>query len=277
MISIKSRVISPPEILKRDVECFSVFEYSGSQGIAVHVSPQAAPGIVFQHQNGHSALESINTKAGATPPAPTLFLYGPGVETSVMNFSRGSYTSVQAVLKPHALNTLMGIDASACSEGFIELNELATYDLNVQLLNAKNINEQITELSSFLISQLQRSFARDLVVEESLYIIQNEIANVSVRYLLERLKISERQFQRRFGQTVGISPQSYIRVKRFNEAVKLIKSGRYRTLTEVTYALNYYDQSHLIRDFRAFSGVSPKTVASEEDDFYHAQTGYSYI
>jgi len=69
----------------------------------------------------------------------------------------------------------------------------------------------------------------------------------------------------------------YIRVKRFNEAIRLIKTGQFERLTDVAYALNFYDQSHFIRDIKAFSGMTPKSLSQKVDDFHHDQVGYSYV
>jgi AraC-like DNA-binding protein len=91
------------------------------------------------------------------------------------------------------------------------------------------------------------------------------------------LHISERQFERRFTQTVGLSPHVYIRVKRFNEAIRLIKTGQFERLTDVAYALNFSDQSHFIRDIKAFSGMTPTSLAQKVDDFHHEQAGYASV
>jgi AraC-like DNA-binding protein len=114
-------------------------------------------------------------------------------------------------------------------------------------------------------------------VEESLRLIDQWAGRITVKAVLEHLDISERQFERRFSETVGLSPLSYIRVRRFNEAMRLIKSGRYNTLTDVAYALNFHDQSHFIREVKAFTGVTPKSLSQRADDFIHNQAGYSYI
>jgi len=63
---------------------------------------------------------------------------------------------------------------------------------------------------------------------------------------------------------MGISPQLYIRVKRFNKAVRLIKTRQFDRLTDVAYAFNFYDQSHFIRDVKAFSGITPKSLSQKE-------------
>ncbi len=273
---MKFDLIPVPEPLKRDVECFRVSEHSGTEGLAIKVAPKALPGIVFQHDNGRTALQNIITPSYIAH-IPTLFLHGTVTEPSVMNYKAGSYTSIQVVLKPHALKSLFGLDASSLANGSVELNEFSADDLNMQLIEAKSVPDQIARLTSFLFAQLKWERTRDALVEASLNMIHHDAATVSVKSLLQHLNISERHFERRFSQAVGISPQSYIRVRRFNEAIRLIKTGQYAKLTDIAHTLCYYDQSHFIRDIKAFSGMTPKDISSKENDSYHAQLGYSYV
>jgi AraC-like DNA-binding protein len=272
---MKLSLIPAPEALQRDVECFRVCEHSG-EGVAIKVAPKAVPGIVFQHHNGRSALENIVTPSHVAP-TPTLFLHGAGIEPSVMNYHAGSYTVIQVVLKPHALNSLFGLNATALANGSAELNEFAADDLNMQLMEAHSVPEQITLLTRFLLAHLKRERHRDTLVEESLRLIHQHHASVGVKHLRDYLNLSERQFERRFSQTVGLSPQAYIRVARFNEAIRLIKTGGYEKLTDIAHALCYYDQSHFIRDIKTFSGMTPKDIALKEGNSYHDQLGYSYV
>ena len=278
MSSLQFTILPAPEILKNDIECVRIAEYSGEEGVAINVSPQGVSGIVFQHNNnGHSALEHIITHSGRTSCPPPLFLYGPGVEPGVMHYKRGSSTTIQVIFKPHALKTLLGINASVLTNGWAELHEFSAADLECQLLDASNAQECFTLLISFLVTKLQQAKTRDVLVEESLRFIHNNIGSLHVKDVLDYLDISERQFERRFAQTVGLSPQVYIRVKRFNEAIRLMKSGQLERLIDVAYALNFSDQSHFIRDIRAFSGMTPRSLSQRVDDFYHDQTGYSFI
>src|SRR6266508_5728047 len=120
---IKFNILPAPEILKNDVECFRMIEYVGEQGLSIKVSPNGMPGIVFQHSNGQSAIENISMSSRVIS-TPTLFLYGLGTDPSIMNYKKGSYTTLQVIFKPHALNTLLGINALALN-GFAELNEFA--------------------------------------------------------------------------------------------------------------------------------------------------------
>ena len=275
MNSIKFDILPAPGILRSEVECIRVIAHRREEGVAIKVFPNGLPGIVFQHEDGHSALESIITPSH-TSQVPTSFLYGPGIEPSIMNFKKGSYASIQVVFKPHALNTLLGLNASVLTNRFAELNEFSTEDLNLQLMEAGTERKRVTLLTDFLCAKLKQSNSRDPLVEESLHLIHQNITFIDVKHLLKRLAISERQFERRFSQTVGIAPQAYIRVKRFNEALRLMKTRQYTKLTDIAYALNFHDQSHFIRDAKAFSGLTPKSISQKAENFQD-QSGFSCI
>ena len=277
MSSIKFTILPAPEILKNDVECFRIAEYTGEEGLVIKVSPSGVPGIVFQQNNGRSAIENIITHSGRAASPPPLFLYGPGTVPSVMHYKRGPRTTTQVIFKPHALQTLLGINASALTDGWADLHEFSAEDLHVQLIEAKNEQERMTLLTSFLLAKFKQAKTRDTLVEESLRFIHTNIGSMHVKYVLDYLNISERQFERRFTQTVGISPHLYIRVKRFNEAIRLIKTRKFERLTDIAYALNFYDQSHFIRDIKAFSGITPKSLSQKVDDYHYDQAGYSYV
>jgi AraC-like DNA-binding protein len=80
--------------------------------------------------------------------------------------------------------------------------------------------------------------------------------------VLSDLNLSERSLERLFLAHVGITPVLYTRITRFQAAVVLLRRDktdirRPRSLTDIAHSLGYFDQSHFIRDFRLFSGVTP--------------------
>ncbi len=277
MSSVQFAMLPVPDILKNDVECFRIAKHTGEEALAIKVSPNGVPGMVFQQNNGRSALEKIITQSGRTVCPPPLFLYGPGTESSVMHYKSGSSTTTQVIFKPHALNTLLGINASRLANGSTDLHEFSAEDLPVQLMEAKDEQERMTFLTSFLVARFKQAKPRDTLVEESLRFIHTNSGSVHVKDVLAYVHLSERQFERRFTQTVGLSPQVYLRVKRFNEAIRLIKIRQFERLTDVASALNFSDQSHFIRDIKAFSGMTPTSLSQQVDDFYHDQAGYSFV
>jgi AraC-like DNA-binding protein len=72
-----------------------------------------------------------------------------------------------------------------------------------------------------------------------------------------RVGLSRRTFIRRFTDEVGLTPKLFWRIQRFQEALRLVRTGRRPAWADVALDCGYYDQAHFIRDFRAFSGLTP--------------------
>jgi transcriptional regulator GlxA family with amidase domain len=77
----------------------------------------------------------------------------------------------------------------------------------------------------------------------------------------EQTGLSERRFIELFRQQVGLAPKLYCRVRRFQSAIRRIPIGRAVDWADVALACGYFDQAHLIHDFRAISGLSPGEYA----------------
>src|SRR5205814_954683 len=83
MSSITFTILPPPEILKKDVECFRVATYTEEEELAVRVCPNGFPGIVFQHHAERSVIKNIVTQSGRVVYTPTLFMHGQVTELTV--------------------------------------------------------------------------------------------------------------------------------------------------------------------------------------------------
>lgn len=86
--------------------------------------------------------------------------------------------------------------------------------------------------------------------------------SMSVRALASEACLGERQFERVFREHVGMNPKEYIRVVRFQKALWLMQTG---ALSDVSIACDcgYADQSHFIREFKTFAGLTPRQLVKE--------------
>lgn len=270
------KIIPAPRKLQKDIECFRLSTYPEPSEVAICVCPNTNPGIIFQQHSGRSAVKDIITDSGRVVHVPTLFMHGQVTELSVMHFE-APYSTVQVILKPYALNTLFGLDASTLTNSSIGAQDFRGEVLNIALLSADTLDAQLNLLIDFLLAQQRETGYRDKVIEETLDFIDEHITDISVEKLSGHSGLSERQLLRKFKQTVGIAPQVYIRIRRINEAFRLMDSGKYERLADIAHALNFHDQSHFIRDIKAFSGITPKSIMQKVNDFHHDQVGSSYI
>jgi AraC-like DNA-binding protein len=101
----------------------------------------------------------------------------------------------------------------------------------------------------------------DRVVIRAIDLITESKGQISVEALTSELRISGRQLERKFNQHVGLSPKAFCRVTRCRQVMSRIEnshrpSGR-PSGCDLAYACGYYDQTHLIREFRSFTGRTP--------------------
>ena len=83
--------------------------------------------------------------------------------------------------------------------------------------------------------------------------------------------LSQRRFITIFKQEVGITPKLFSRVRRFQRALVLSRRSAAPKWSALALECGYFDQSHMIRDFLAFSGFSPTEYSARQRAF--AQQG----
>jgi AraC-like DNA-binding protein len=256
--AMEPTVYRPQGALARFVEYFWTFEWGrGEAGRTLKLLATGVSGILFQHHDGRPALGS--TAHGypvSNGGCPTSFVYGKRTRPS-HTFARGPFGLTGVVFKPQGLSTLLNTHPAQFSDGSVELDEFSRENIGEQLLDARSDRERVARLSQFLRARVDGSGSEDGLVTESLRLIQRGIGSIRVPQLLKCLSVSERQFERRFVRAIGVSPHQYIRIVRFREAVRLMKANQFERLSDVAYDLNYVDQSHFIKDVKAFSGYTP--------------------
>lgn len=89
---------------------------------------------------------------------------------------------------------------------------------------------------------------------------------VSVRAVAERAGLSQRRFIQVFTDEVGLTPKLYGRVRRFQRARTLVGRTTVPDWAGIAADCGYFDQSHLIRDFRAFSGLNPTAYLRQSSE-----------
>lgn len=132
------------------------------------------------------------------------------------------------------------------------------------ILGAQNTRQRIAVIEAFLINQMGRPEAIDRTVKAIVATILSTKGHARIAELSQSNKINRRQLERRFSETIGLSPKQLAKTIRLQAAMKRLLSGTYTSLTELAYESEYYDQAHFIKDFKAFTGHTPKTFFSND-------------
>lgn len=249
---IEYRCYAVPDSLSEHVDSFWSLENLSLQGrrFALPSIADTTSSMVFLHHQGNTVFSGNGVKT-----CPTLMF---GQQGTVLNCSSRFPFSMTAVqFKPWAVSELLGTDPAGLTNGICGWNEFIGEDVDRKPLKGGTPMEMIPQLVNFLSGKLVNRSEPDSMVRHALKMIHDNPGTINVSDLQAYFDISDRQFERRFKQAVGATPIFYIRVSRFNEALRRIRSGSYGKLSDVAYSLNYADQSHFNKDFSAFAGQTP--------------------
>ena len=169
-------------------------------------------------------------------------------------------TAVIGVLfRPGAARMFFPIAAHELHNADIPLSELNPGEADDLLNDVCSAN---TELAQFLV--LERYLNRRLKTAVAIH--------PAVRYAVEQLSrggamrvrqmqmdtgLSHTRFIQLFHEHVGLTPKLFGRVRRFSRLLDHIEKGLPVKWVEAATDCGYFDQAHLIRDFRAFAGITP--------------------
>jgi methylphosphotriester-DNA--protein-cysteine methyltransferase len=70
--------------------------------------------------------------------------------------------------------------------------------------------------------------------------------------------LGTRQWQRRFVRSSGFTPKAFARITRFQHLIGLYQSAQRKRWADLALEAGFYDQAHLVNEFRTFSGKSPE-------------------
>jgi len=136
--------------------------------------------------------------------------------------------------------------------------------LSEQILNANSTSERIQIIEIFLLGELSNKRTIDSIVKSTVETIYNANGKFSVNEFLKSNNINRRQLSRKFSSTIGLSPKQLAKTIRIQTTLKALLNEEHTRLTDLAYENEYFDQAHFIKDFKEFTGLTPKEFYGED-------------
>ena len=222
-----------PERIVPDGRCELVLHYgdpfveSGTDGVE-HAQPRA----LFAGQLSRPLWLRATGRAGVIGVR-----FHPAGARSFLGFALGEATDRRVALHaicPEPAGRLEDDIARADAAGRIEIAQRFVAERIAQ--NALPIDEAIARCAAALEAQAGRCTLEEVIAESG---------------------VGRRQFERRFRDAVGLSPKLFASVLRLRSVFDVLQDDPQADWTDAALAAGYFDQSHLIRDFRRFVGCTP--------------------
>jgi AraC-like DNA-binding protein len=131
--------------------------------------------------------------------------------------------------------------------------------LHEQLQDTTDTPTRIALLETFLVQKLQKTQKRAFRIDKVGHILKTmtrDPAEVKINAIAIQHGISSRYLNKLIYQHTGLTPVSFNKIRRFQFSLKLIAKHN-QPLTAIAYESGYFDQSHFIKEFKSFTGLTP--------------------
>jgi AraC-like DNA-binding protein len=151
----------------------------------------------------------------------------------------------------HPANELFNLSLSL--DNIFDKNSISEMEEKLALANTDMMRIKVVE--QFLVDQL-RDIQIDRLIVEAVKLIYKSNGTIRIKELNEKLFISQSPFEKRFRKVVGTTAKKFASIVRFNTVLNNLNGTK--TLSEICYENNFFDQAHFIKDFKQFTGQTPE-------------------
>lgn len=179
---------------------------------------------------------------------------------------RNGQRTVTARLQLGAAEVVLGTPASMIAGRIVPLEDMwtgrAARRLADRLAGARDMVDAAKVLEGAIAERLaitdRRLDRAKLAVEAA-----GRLATANVNAVAVDLGVSERHLRRLFREAVGVSPKAFAKLTRFRRALRAARAPGPTSWASIAAAAGYYDQAHLIAEFRAIAGMTPRAFVDE--------------
>jgi AraC-like DNA-binding protein len=254
----------PTEKLRQYIKCYFLFESDPDTEFEDTVFPGGHVEIIFNL--GEAIWQSLADQGFHTTPQAELW----GQITKPLHVrTKGRNVMLGVRFFAHTAPLILKEDPHIFNDRISNLEEVlgnSIKELHIRLHETSNLNERIVLLENFLWIHIQKNIQTQpnsavlinrVVFEMSAVNFSDSIESIAARY-----SITPRYLQKLFLKHTGVTPKLYNKINRFQQSLKQLSTGN-SSLTSIAYNCGYFDQSHFIREFKSFTGLTPSAYSHQ--------------
>ncbi len=240
----------PSEKLKSYIKHYVISENELESEYSVF--PSSGLVIGFQYKGKLSTLaksrENQLSPAGISGLTDSykIFKNTANIGTVLVYFTETGFTHFAS----QPANELFNLNISL--DNIFDKNETAKTEDKLGL--ATTDSERVKIVEQFLLSQL-KDIETDKLIVEAVKLIYETKGAIRIKELNEKMFISQSPFEKRFRKVVGTSAKKFASIIRFNTVLSNLDETK--SLADICYENNFFDQAHFIKDFKKYTGSTP--------------------
>jgi len=214
--------------------------------------------VINLYLKGNQQIIDIDTHTDINPEQKAILIGHQNKHNwNIIFDSSCEMLSVQ--FNPTGMHFLFGINMAATLNRALLLAEVAGKEI-VELETQLRGISQTADYKSLLDYFFMQILSENRIEKSSLFTHFSAfcLKPTSVSLLAKSVCLSQRQMNRKFAEVVGTSPKAYQRKYRFSQLMLQSIAANKVNWTDASYAHEFYDQAHMIKDFKHFTSLPPK-------------------
>lgn len=187
----------------------------------------------------------------------------PVVSKSKLIEVNAPFDTIVIFVKVSVLSALFGIDFMKLSDKLVQTMEIFTGFPDLKELGGlSSIEKRLEKLEEILLLiPGLNNYKPDKIDSTYEFIIRNG-GLMPVKQILADFNMQSRSFRRHFQQRVGLNAKTLSRIVRFNHVWMQVDKSRTLDFWDLVTDGGFFDQSHLINDFKKIIGETPRRFFS---------------
>ena len=209
-------------------------------------------------------ISMARTGNAAFEKQPSTIIIGPQFSRVNIKVER-QLTAIRVDFLPGGMYRLLGIPMHEMFDsGFNSLDFFGPEmkRINEQLQNTASLEEGKNIVEQFLLKQVG-GLKQVLPFDSALHMLLKHDGAIAIEKIASLSCLSLKQFERKCKERIGMNPKLYARILKFSKAYRLHEAFPQLTWTNIAFEAGYYDQMHMIRDFKVFAGVNPSVIEQQ--------------
>jgi AraC-like DNA-binding protein len=239
----------PSPALRRWVECLWWRGGDASGGSAT-ILPDGATDIIFDL---------------APTPSPLTSAFAVGTMTAPLVIEPDARELLGVRFRPGCAARFLGIPLCELTDARVPLRDVqpsVAADVAERLSFESSLAARWQLVEDELLRRVAKIEEPDARVEAAVAVLVRSGRRASVDHVAGVANMTRQHLRRRFLDVVGTSPKTFARVIRFQRLVDAIRRGQVQSWADAALDHGYYDQAHMIGDFRELSGTTPEKFHS---------------
>jgi len=254
------REFAPSDKLRPFVECF------WTRDPLIGVREPSSPPIHRVLPDG--CIDVVLGFSGRADEPESAMAVGTMTRALILDAATSPECYVGVRFRPGKAAAFLSVPANELTDLRVSLDDVwaDAADVREVLALSTDAVERIRALERVLIARMEPNLVMHHDVDEAVRRIVEAGGSLGITRLAPALGVTRQHLARRFSQLVGVSPKTFARVVRLGrviERVRAVPAAESINWSTLAVELGYYDQAHLIDEFRELTGVSPTSWLRE--------------